>query len=929
MRITFSRFGAGRVVAGNVPVNTVPPQITGLLAVGSVLTMSDGSWTNSPTSFDKEWRRNGISTGFTGNTYTVTENDAGAFISGFVVAKKAGVASIGQLSNTVGPVAQADPNQALATLITAFANVGVTMSAQRQSSARRCIERLQTSGIWPKLRGLWLIGNGRAESRINWKQPGTNDLTEVGAPTFTAPNVGATGAPSATGGFGNSGSIANYLDTGIPLNSVNQNDFSFGVFHRMSSNYTLTNDVAGAIDGSGNGISIKTSNGGTGTGSVRAMGAEVTSIGTQPVWYGPGWHGVSRTAPGAMSVYRSAVAFENVTSASVTITSSTTLTFLKANGAGTAGAGAFGGGFLTSEGLSTAEMRQLQQIMQNYIDSVCYGDVAINRAGQLPLASTADVVVYGWTWQGVAAAIEAARQGRTVALVGGWNDHTVNDFGGVTANGLGFVDFRSNTIFTGIARTMTNRVGNFGLGTVGGQGQVAPLGMNLVCRNMLDPARNGGLPITVWETNGITAALKTGTRITSITTEDGRSFAGKYFIDCSYEGDLMAKAGCSFATGREAAGSGGESVNGWQGFTSAGQIELGGSYIRVDPFVTPGDQSSGLIPTIFGTNPGYTFGQPVDSTQSFTFRLTFTTLAGRQRKVWDTAPPGYDPMNYEYLGRAFANAVGAGRTPTVDEVFKYDQLFASSYYDMNNAGNIGTDLPQSGTEYVAATTYAQRAVVFQKVRDHVLGFLYFLASDSRVNAGVKASLDTFGMADNHYLDPGPYGVAYFPGQLYVREHRRMLGDIVWNANDLAMTDGTVPRSTKTIAVASYWADSHFHHRWATNTRTGSWEVINEGSFFVSTLGADRLAPLPREIFIPKQAECTNLGVAFAASCTHGAFSVVRMELTSVQAAQCLSVLCALAMENGDQDLAAVDDTAFRARMASIVDGTKPTLPQVN
>ena len=46
--------------------------------------------------------------------------------------------------------------------------------------------------------------------------------------------------------------------------------------------------------------------------------------------------------------------------------------------------------------------------------------------------------------------------------------------------------------------------------------------------------------------------VKDGIRITSIQIENGNTFKAKMFIDATYEGDLMAKAGVSFHVGREA-----------------------------------------------------------------------------------------------------------------------------------------------------------------------------------------------------------------------------------------------------------------------------------------------------------------------------------------------------------------------------------------
>ena len=49
----------------------------------------------------------------------------------------------------------------------------------------------------------------------------------------------------------------------------------------------------------------------------------------------------------------------------------------------------------------------------------------------------------------------------------------------------------------------------------------------------------------------VDAVTKDGTRITGITLTDGTKLEAKVFVDASYEGDLMARAGVKYAVGRE------------------------------------------------------------------------------------------------------------------------------------------------------------------------------------------------------------------------------------------------------------------------------------------------------------------------------------------------------------------------------------------
>ena len=79
---------------------------------------------------------------------------------------------------------------------------------------------------------------------------------------------------------------------------------------------------------------------------------------------------------------------------------------------------------------------------------------------------------------------------------------------------------------------------------------------------------------------------KDGSKIVSITTESGRTFAGRMFIDATYEGDLMAAAGVAFHVGREANSVYGETLNGVQPKLN---VKLHRFTHPVDPFVRPGD----------------------------------------------------------------------------------------------------------------------------------------------------------------------------------------------------------------------------------------------------------------------------------------------------------------------------------------------------
>src|SRR4030042_4338349 len=105
----------------------------------------------------------------------------------------------------------------------------------------------------------------------------------------------------------------------------------------------------------------------------------------------------------------------------------------------------------------------------------------------------------------------------------------------------------------------------------------------------------------------------------SIRTESGKVYEGRAFIDATYEGDLMAKAGVRYHVGREANATYGETLNGVQTNNATyHQFE-----VRVDPYVVPGDPKSGLLPGLHEGGPGGE-GSGDHRVQAYNYRMTLT-----------------------------------------------------------------------------------------------------------------------------------------------------------------------------------------------------------------------------------------------------------------------------------------------------------------
>ncbi|HEY9137695.1 MAG TPA: FAD-dependent oxidoreductase, partial [Terriglobus sp.] len=180
-----------------------------------------------------------------------------------------------------------------------------------------------------------------------------------------------------------------------------------------------------------------------------------------------------------------------------------------------------------------------------------------------------DICIYGGTSGGVIAAVSLARAGRTVALV-----EPIRHLGGMTSGGLGWIDVkygghRAYGSLTGeYYRRIVQRYAAAGIDTkkYGNDGAVAePHVAEAVLEEMLAEVKQH---ITIFRESRLASVKKTERRLQSITldrapvdnhgaptaTPQERNFAhitAKMFLDCSYEGDLLAAAGVPHRGDRE------------------------------------------------------------------------------------------------------------------------------------------------------------------------------------------------------------------------------------------------------------------------------------------------------------------------------------------------------------------------------------------
>ncbi|MCE9519949.1 MAG: FAD-dependent oxidoreductase, partial [Verrucomicrobia bacterium] len=198
---------------------------------------------------------------------------------------------------------------------------------------------------------------------------------------------------------------------------------------------------------------------------------------------------------------------------------------------------------------------------------LCLAALCLTAISTAFAAEVHDIVVYGGTSGGVAAAIQASRMGKTVVLI-----EPTKFLGGLTTGGLGATDIGNKRAIGGISREFYHRIYQYYADPAHWQQQTReeyfakkPHGNtesedtmwtfepHVATQVFTDMLRETKVQVVLGERLDLkTDVKKDGARISEIVMESGRRFPGNVFIDATYEGDLMAKAGVSYHVGREA-----------------------------------------------------------------------------------------------------------------------------------------------------------------------------------------------------------------------------------------------------------------------------------------------------------------------------------------------------------------------------------------
>jgi hypothetical protein len=471
-----------------------------------------------------------------------------------------------------------------------------------------------------------------------------------------------------------------------------------------------------------------------------------------------------------------------------------------------------------------------------------------------------DVCIYGATSAGIIAAYTAKQSGKTVIVV-----DAGNHIGGLTTGGLGYTDIGNKYAVRGLGLDFYRRIGK-----KYGKFESWIFEPHVASEVFIEYIRAGNFKITL--NHQLTSVTNTNGSISKIELQNNSSeksrlvVKAKMYIDCSYEGDLMAKARVSYMVGREPNSLYHETYNGVQ-LRDKHQFPDG-----IDPYKIPGNPESGLL---WGISPQQLAenGSGDKKVQSYNYRICLSSDPANSIPI--SRPRDYDSSRYELLLRILE------KKPARDlNAFLKVDLMPNHKTDINNNGAFSTDMIGVNYNYPEANP-AERKKIAGAHESYIRGLLYFIGHDPRMPAHLRKEMLRWGYPKDEYKDNGNW-----TPQMYVREARRMIGSYV-------MTQANCEGRAKVddgIAMAAYTMDSHNCQRIVVNGM-----VKNEGDVQVGGFGP---YPVAYRSIVPRESQCRNLLVPVCLSATHIAYGSIRMEPVFMVLGQSAATAAVAAIDGG-------------------------------
>ncbi|MBT3272820.1 MAG: FAD-dependent oxidoreductase [Spirochaetales bacterium] len=458
---------------------------------------------------------------------------------------------------------------------------------------------------------------------------------------------------------------------------------------------------------------------------------------------------------------------------------------------------------------------------------------------------TADIVTYGATPGGVLAAVAAAREGNSVILI-----EQNSTLGGLLGSGFRMLqDLPFEEVIGGLAGEFLTKDMGIDMGIDVGIDMAIDSGVakggNPHCfanenrqffTEMMQPYER---KIQVIYEHRVKVVEMSEGRIVSLLLENappdqdgvpaveaipGKSLKirGKIFIDASYEGDVMAKAGVSYRVGRESKDEYDESLAGVLGVHR---------FPGVSPYVKENDPKSGLL-WMVDNGP---LGEPGSANRfvngyNFKFPYVKNPTPDNPGKAL-SLPVQDDPQMDSLLSR-----IGKAGYP----------ISWPNRNDERKEIATGT-IPGIQGDYPEGD-WATRSQIWRTHIEHCKRLTSFTGNDVRLNT-----------SQNGETNGWP--------ELYLRATRRMVGRYVMTQSDIALQT-QIPDA---IALGFYAVDMH----------PARLLVLEDGTLAHEGESTILVSPgpfgLPYRFITPKTEECKNLLVPVCFSASHLAHAAIRLE----------------------------------------------------
>ena len=526
-----------------------------------------------------------------------------------------------------------------------------------------------------------------------------------------------------------------------------------------------------------------------------------------------------------------------------------------------------------------------------------------------PTRHEADVCVYGGTASGVMAALAAEREGAKVILI-----EPSRWLGGMTGGGINHLDWgKGNTVggstykilMEGLEVKEQKHHGGHAIRGVGNKEYrerfkkvVEDRGITVIYEHRLGKVRVGDAtlaaptrqqPIALGEdiaskgedhsirsiTLDYAPVDETGCPIPEPKKRNAITVSAKVFIDCSYEGDLLAMSGVNYTWGRESREHYDESLAGVRPSLWVHDI---------DPYVEPGNPESGLLPFVQDRQIGPQ-GSADALSMGYCFRHEFD-MSGNGIPIPE--PTNYDPAEFEVYRRAIRDGVDIfsnrhmrttlnkftvhKKGPFVGGAQSNRNLMGSTVYGCNE------DYPNGD--------WATRSRIWKFHQEFLSKSIHFAKTDPSAPKSMKQRAMKTSFRKGVFDETGGW-----PNQFYVRQARRMVSSYVVTQKDLeGRTD-----PPHTVGLAAYGVDDW---PYAVVVEDGK-VAVQGGAFSIIYIDGGKYNgsyKIPYEAIVPSKGQCDNLIVPVCVSASHIAFTSLRMEPVWMVLGESAGVAAAIAVD---------------------------------